>query len=548
MRLPPIRGLTKAQRDVYLYAPTDRHILVSGPPGTGKTLIACMRAIELRRQERPYVLGMYNRVLARYSSNVEGGDALQSTTVLKWFGAWWQTCGLPPHPASRSVVMSPYEDRDAVRAAGARYDRQAWRPKTAGQRGGPGAWVVDGAVLEAHPERFARWPLVPEVPRDEAGNFDWKAIADHLIFNDESLTDSSLNLGTLIIDEGQDFPPDFYRTLHAIGSVARSRGKAVEYPVRCMVLADENQQITDQNSTLNEIAAALKIGDGARYVLLDNFRNSREIALLARSFFNDVGVLPNLPEQYRGMPVMARLDSLDEVVSRIRTWVANNPRKETAVLVFEDGLRDRLVEVLGVALGQVRRGSVTVQTYSAATSRQNPAAALVFDAPDVVTVLNVQSCKGLEFDAVFVVNPSRAQIGLYGPGRFRMQMFVAVSRARDAVGILDAGPAGQHPWLAEMPGDNVLERESAGRGRAVPAKSASAGAAPAAPVAPPARSKALRDWADEAMAIATRFDLPVEDNRSVGGPLWVYAGPELEEHFDPLNMKYSERRGGWWRK
>src|SRR4051812_33163324 len=88
VRLPKLRELTKEQKRVYLYAPTDRHVLVQGPPGTGKTLIACLRAQELGRKEQPFVLGMFSRVLAKYSSNVCDDGAMPSQTVQVWFRQW----------------------------------------------------------------------------------------------------------------------------------------------------------------------------------------------------------------------------------------------------------------------------------------------------------------------------------------------------------------------------------------------------------------------------------------------------------------------------
>ena len=74
MRLPKLRDLTQAQQDVYLYAPTDAHVLVAGPPGTGKTLIACFRALELQKRKAPVVLCMFSRVLAKFASNAGDGQ------------------------------------------------------------------------------------------------------------------------------------------------------------------------------------------------------------------------------------------------------------------------------------------------------------------------------------------------------------------------------------------------------------------------------------------------------------------------------------------
>ena len=61
---------------------------------------------------------------------------------------------------------------------------------------------------------------------------------------------------------------------------------------------------------------------------------------------------------------------------------------------------------------------------------------LQFDVPGHVTVLNVASAKGLEFDTVFVVDPGQ----LLGMGSSeiatKMTMYVVCSRARDRLEVM----------------------------------------------------------------------------------------------------------------
>ena len=165
----------------------------------------------------------------------------------------------------------------------------------------------------------------------------------------------------------------------------------------------------------------------------------------------------------------------------------------------------------------------------------------MFDKPDVVTVLNTQSCKGLEFDAVFVVNLHEAQIGIYGPDRFKMQMFVAVSRARDWVSLLDFGPRAQTGTYYEcLPGPEFLERENiaeAIKPRKLPAK-------PAALAAPGEAA----DRESELLQLAKKRGLSVNDRRPQGGAVWVNGGNELSRLLEPLGFRYSAKREGWWRK
>ena len=556
MRLPKIKQLTEEQKRVYLYAPTDKHVLVNGPPGTGKTLIACLRAIELHKKKVPVVLGMFNRVLARYSSNAADGGEMPSQTVMIWFREWWKISGLPPHANTpgRFAIEANFDQKDQVKAAGARWYPTEWRPWGRGR----GAWMVESEAYFSDPAAFENWRLWHTAPAVDGkpDSIDWVAVAKHILVYEDSIPDSALDLGTLLIDEGQDFPPGFYKTLRQISSLAASRGKRILHPPRCFVLADQNQQLTDENSTLQEIAEALKINEENRYLLLDNFRNSKEIAEFARSFFADVGALPRLPKRSSEKPCYAVVDGHSALVERIRIWLTNNPGKEVGVFVFEDRTRVSMVTALKQAVSRMRGRVITVQTYSWKTRRENKAEDLLFDTPDVITVLNMQSCKGLEFDAVFIVDLHEAQIGLYGPDRFKMQMFVAVSRARDCASLIDSGPrAGAGICYDCLPGTDVLERENGNppARTSMPAVTtvslyAGGSAAPKRDPQKPAGSVGSTNWEMELSKLVAKAGLSFRDNRLNGGAVWVNGKAELANILEPLGFQYSERRTGWWRK
>lgn len=550
MRLPKLRELTEAQKNVYLYAPGDRHILVSGPPGTGKTLIACLRAQELARQKKPVVLGMFNRVLAKYSENAGQSAGFKTNTVFTWFLDWWQRCGVRPCPASTSPILieSPYEDREKVKAAGARWSPEEWKPWW-NRRGKPtGAMTVSTEIYVRNPEAFKAWRLWqrPPMKKQTSTNIDWEAVAEHLLEHEEDIDITVLNLGTLLIDEGQDFPPGFYKTLKTICSIAKMRG--VEHPPRCFVLADENQQLTEENSTLDEIAATLGIETANRYTLLDNFRNSREIAELAREFFADVGALPRLPERSSSRPVLLNAKDLSETVRLIRTWIHNNPGKETGVFVFSEQTRAAVTAALEHELRHPGGRKITIQTYSWSSRDQNKVSDLLFDAPDIVTVLNMQSCKGLEFDAVFIVDMHEARIANGGTDRFRMQMFVAVSRAREWVSLIGTRDPDQIPKLAaNLPGMPYLERtsESALADLRMTTEAAETSGTQANP---DSDSQGKEEWETAAVEISAKYGLAFEDRRNRQGAFWIYGGNSLAKELEPLGFTFSSTRKGWWKK
>jgi len=451
MKLPKLKQLTQEQKNVYLYAPTDKHVLVHGPPGTGKTLIAYLRAVELRKRKVPVVLGMFNRVLARYTSNLS--DDVSSQTMITWFREWWQISGLPPHSDCGSIALRvPFDQKDQAKACGAKWDPGRWRPWEKRK----GVWIVDAAAYLVDGDGFEEWEAWhgPPLLDGDSNKIGWGAAADHILMHEEEIRDTALSVGALLIDEGQDFAPDFYRALANIAAVAAARGARVPHPPRCFVLADENQQLTAENSTLEEIAKTLRIPAQQQYVLLDNFRNSKEIAELARAFSADVSALPRIPRSSGAKPVYSTLEMRSGIVERIQRWMKNNPSdSEVGVLVFDEAKRAGVTETLKGELGNSLGREVKVQTYSWKSREQNRVDGLIFDEKDVVTVLNMQSCKGLEFDAVFIVDLHQAQIGLYGPDKFKMHMFVAVSRGRKWVQLIDSGPhAGTGGYVQCLPG------------------------------------------------------------------------------------------------
>jgi DNA helicase IV len=116
----------------------------------------------------------------------------------------------------------------------------------------------------------------------------------------------------------------------------------------------------------------------------------------------------------------------------------NNPGKEIGILCSSDRLRKQVFNSLAARL---KDKGVVVQTYAYADQAKHPAKSLKFDVPNVLTVLNFQSAKGLEFDAVFILDPFAAyQLGGAGDQAFKMQMYVMCSRAREYLDLILRAP------------------------------------------------------------------------------------------------------------
>lgn len=216
----------------------------------------------------------------------------------------------------------------------------------------------------------------------------------------------------LIIDEGQDLPKEFYPI---VAHLSR----------HITVFADQNQSIMDQNSTLDEIAAYGRFG-GNRFTLTRNYRNTREIALLAREYYTGERTgIPDIPERSGDVPIGHRHGSFDQSMSFIQRFEANNSDLEIGVFTPTKRLQRR---VLAALEGRTKN---PVQSYVGGQGRDAPV--LDFDTPGI-KVVNYPSTKGLEFDVVFL--PELQDVDTNELDGARKQMYVMTSRARDQLHLM----------------------------------------------------------------------------------------------------------------
>ncbi|WP_411576320.1 hypothetical protein [Streptomyces mutabilis] len=165
------------------------------------------------------------------------------------------------------------------------------------------------------------------VPRTQDGWFDWTA-----------LTGQTGTLGTydatmphLVVDEGQDLSPGFYRLVRIAA-------------VSVTVFADECQRLTETNSTLNEITADLGRFTG-RVEIARNHRNSREITSLAEHFRTD-GTRPEIPFRSGTLPVVRHYSDTKDLADNIAGLAARHPRDRIGVIVSTMRLAADLMRLL----------------------------------------------------------------------------------------------------------------------------------------------------------------------------------------------------------
>lgn len=264
----------------------------------------------------------------------------------------------------------------------------------------PGAPVEAATVHGWIQRRFGH-----HAPPTEDGWFDWTALTHRAA---ATLGENDAATPHLVVDEGQDLSPGFYR-------MARLAAASVT------VFADVCQRLTEANSTLAEITDALGRSTG-RVEILGNHRNTREIASLAEHFRTD-GSRPDVPFRSGALPTVRHYSGIKDLAADITTQAARHPQDRIGVIV--NSLRTaadlmRRLERSGLAHEP--------QLYSSAapSGRYRD---LDLARPGVVLVHRA-SAKGLDFDAV-VIADAESDSGIDPTSAaLRMAYYVMITRAR----------------------------------------------------------------------------------------------------------------------
>ncbi len=239
----------------------------------------------------------------------------------------------------------------------------------------------------------------------------------------------------LIVDEGQDLPKEFYILARLISK-------------NLTVFADENQRLGESNSTLGDIQAYGQFSSDRCHALTRNYRNTREIASVAATYYTGLKTgIADPPRRSGDLPVVMRHRNLDATVDFIRNFESTSSDLEIGVIAQSDSVRERIVRALGDDTIN------PVQSYHRKRGVTPPE--LDFDSPGI-KVINFQSAKGLEFDAVFL--PAMQDVRDPESLNARMRMYVLTSRARDSL-ILSYWTVSPPPIIAGIPNDLVEVRE-----------------------------------------------------------------------------------------
>ena len=236
----------------------------------------------------------------------------------------------------------------------------------------------------------------------------------------------------LIIDEGQDLPAGFFTYVSRY--VAR----------RLTVFSDDDQALSHQRTTLEQIKSAAGLGDPL--VLKRNHRNVPEVARLAEHFHSGRLPVASVSRSSSGeIPRLARHADTGEVAARVSNWYKTRGGS-VGVIVRNNKTGKELRKELRCRVGEAR-----VDLYTSEDKNEDE-----IDVSDSgVTVLNKESVKGQEFDAVFIV-----EIECFMPcanDAERRAMYMMCARARDHL-FLVHGPELSTAAVEALPEPDVLER------------------------------------------------------------------------------------------
>ncbi|MEU2398384.1 AAA family ATPase [Streptomyces pseudogriseolus] len=263
-------------------------------------------------------------------------------------------------------------------------------------------------------------------PPGNGGWYDWEALWNRA-------AEASPTTGpVLVVDEGQDLPPEFYLLCRMIKA-------------RMTVFADECQRLTDTNSTLDEISRNL--GRHTRHELDGNHRNTDQIAEFAAQFHTGKAT-PALPGRQGPAPRLHRFHERG-AADLLILLAQSQPRKTIGVIAATKHMQFSLLGSI-----QNRAPRVKPQLYTS-ESRGNLYRNLDLARPGIV-IVHRASAKGLSFDIVVI--PDTHQDAATDPtsAGLRMSYYVMATRARHELHLGYEGDT-EPPLLAQL-GRGVLQR------------------------------------------------------------------------------------------
>ena len=237
----------------------------------------------------------------------------------------------------------------------------------------------------------------------------------------------------VIVDEGQDLPKRFFRYLRKFVATTYT------------VFADEDQALTGERSTLRDIREAAGLDDP---VVLDaNHRNTPEVARVAEHYHAGQAPVPEVIRPPSGELPRVVLYRGHGATRRIAKWYGTRGGRVGVAVVNN--------EPTGKAVYSRLRSQLPGHRVDFYTNDKKNEDDIDLLEPGV-TILNVQSIKGQEFDTVFVMEIDELLLQLDEVNTRKMYMLCA--RARDHLILMHEGNRLPRALLDQLPGADILER------------------------------------------------------------------------------------------
>ena len=226
-------------------------------------------------------------------------------------------------------------------------------------------------------------------------------------------------------------PPPFYRALAEFGFE------------HFFVVADQNQQITAQHSSVKQIADALDLDPAERVELRLNHRNPYPVARLASAFCVGDPASPctELPAPGRSATTPVLLEygagaplGFQDVVVRLLKAADRDPARLFGLITPDNETRRRWLGALQTTPVKLDHGPPRIVTYASREDKGD----LRFSEGGIF-VINAQSSKGLEFDRVVLADINRYRCNpedKHQMDDLKRRFYVMVSRARERVTLL----------------------------------------------------------------------------------------------------------------
>lgn len=208
---------------------------------------------------------------------------------------------------------------------------------------------------------------------EEGWSFDWTEMQGTCILQRVRSTTH------LVIDEGQNLPLEFYQLCRILG-------------IGVTVFADECQIIGDEQSAVAEVGRALTTRS-APLVLSENYRNSREIAMLAAEFRIGAPDGSSLPTRSGRLASISKFSSLGSLATEVHRYFSEHPDRSIGIICRSTRLQREIQSHL-TSRGLFRH----TEAYVHDDQYRNT----IDFSRRSIRIVHAASMKGLEFDGVFV--------------------------------------------------------------------------------------------------------------------------------------------------